>query len=95
MNGQRVIGWIPANCRGLPGKTGTECCLRGIEIQAWLDGLEDGVKPDYVIVDDSQDMLPHQLKDHFVLTMNKDGLSIDNYHKILELFKIEESVIIT
>jgi hypothetical protein len=94
LDGQRVIGWTTADVKGLPGKTGTESCLRGLEIQHWLDGVKD-VTPDYVIVDDSQDMLPHQLKDHFVLTKNKDGLSIDNYHDILKLLKVKESVIIT
>lgn len=59
---------------------------RGEEIQAWID--EFGC-PNYVILDDSEDMTPYQVEHHFI---NTDGLvgmtEQDSTRAIREIFKI-------
>lgn len=56
---------------------------RGYEIDLWLK--ENQVEK-YAIVDDDSDMEPHQFP-YFVQTSNKDGMSFDNFEKLLELLK--------
>lgn len=56
---------------------------RGDEIQEWLDRNR---WDDYIIIDDSSDMLEHQ-KDHFVRTDSRNGMLFEHYMAIEEKIK--------
>lgn len=60
-------------------------CIRGLEIQYWLEA-HAGMVNNYVIIDDDADMLPHQLETHFVKTNGFKGITkedITNCERIL------------
>lgn len=62
---------------------------RGEEIRMWFDDWNSKINPKiekYAIVDDDSDMLESQ-KEFFVKTSCIDGLSYENYKKLLELLK--------
>jgi hypothetical protein len=57
---------------------------RGEEIKMYLDSAKDIER--YAIVDDDNDMLKEQLP-HFVEVNSINGLSYENYNKLLQLLK--------
>lgn len=57
--------------------------IRGEEISMWLNNF---YVDKYVIVDDDSDMLKDQLP-YFVQTNSNNGLSYENYEKLMELLK--------
>ena len=61
---------------------------RGVEILAWLDKHYPDKKPDYVILDDDNDM--DGCMDHLVLCGVDHGFGYTEYYKALEILKIEK-----
>lgn len=61
---------------------GIENCLRGREIQAWLDNHKYKVER-YAILDDENDMLPEQ-QTNFFKTSWKTGLTKEIADKVIE-----------
>jgi len=72
----------------------TECLStpRGVEIQDWLERHPETER--YVIIDDSSDMLEHQME-YFVRCDGLIGFSADNLRQAMSLLRREESMIIT
>jgi hypothetical protein len=58
---------------------------RGEEIKEWLD-LHHWMN--YVIIDDSTDMLKSQ-KDHFIHVDYRTGFNFDNFQQALEIFNVD------
>ena len=65
---------------------------RGIEIQDWLERHPETER--YVILDDSSDMMDHQME-FFVRCDGDIGVSSANFRQMLSLFGREESMIVT
>ena len=77
---QRIIGVTGGSARG----------HRGTEIQNWIDDHTVGIKNfQYVILDDSADMLDHQFP-RFVQTDAYEGFLYKDYKKVLALFQIDD-----
>lgn len=66
------------------GKTGNCNNIRGQQIENWLND-HASMPYNYVIIDDSDDMLPKQMS-NFVKTDISNGMSFDNYRKIIQIF---------
>ena len=66
--------------------------IRGIEIKEWLDRHPDVIN--YVILDDSSDMMPEQME-FFVRCDGKVGVSSENYFQMMKLFGGSDSPILT
>ena len=81
VDGKNIIGW-----------TESLHTIRGIEIKEWLGRHPDVT--DYVILDDSSDMLPEQMP-FFVLCDGKFGVSSENYFQMMKLLGGSESAILT
>lgn len=75
-----VIGWTPR----LNAK-------RGIEIKLWLE--EHPEVKQYVILDDSCDMLPEQMG-NFVRCPGETGMTAQNYREVATLFGYKDTGII-
>lgn len=69
-----VIGYTPCSASG----------FRGAEIAHWLKHTNVEVEK-YVIIDDSDDMLEHQKKEHFVHTDVDYGFALNNYKDTLRI----------
>jgi hypothetical protein len=76
-----VIGW-----------TESLHTIRGIEIQEWLERHPE--VNNYVILDDSSDMLPEQME-FFVRCDGKVGVSSENYFQMLRILGGSESALLT
>ena len=76
-----VVGW-----------TESLNAIRGIEIKEWLDRHENVMN--YVILDDSSDMMPEQMP-FFVRCDGLVGVSSGNYFQMMKLFNGSESPILT
>lgn len=76
-----LYGW---DTRGIiVGKTGESPGSRGVQIKEWL--TTHGKFPySYCILDDDSDMLPEQ-SPFFVQTSFKNGITMDNFHKLYEV----------
>lgn len=83
------LGVDGSSCIGYTERLHTK---RGAEIQLWLNDHGQEVTH-YVILDDSSDMLDHQMP-YFVRTDPTVGISADNYRKMTILFGQEDSGII-
>lgn len=59
--------------------------IRGNQIKDWIDNNVNGAY-NYVILDDSSDMLDEQMK-HLVHTENNDGFLFTHYKQIAEIFR--------
>jgi hypothetical protein len=81
INPELIIGW-----------TERLHTIRGVEIEEWLDRHPNVNR--YVILDDSSDMMPHQME-FFVRCDGLIGVSSANYFQMMNLFGREESVILT
>lgn len=58
---------------------------RGEEIKAWIEEYGRPVAK-WAILDDDTDMLPEQLP-HFVQTCPTNGLTFDNYERLMDLLR--------
>ena len=81
INREYVIGW-----------TENLSTPRGIEIQDWLERHPETNR--YVILDDSSDMMEHQME-FFVRCDGDIGVSSSNFRQMLSLFGREVSTIVT
>ncbi len=82
-----LIQYIHEDWRTKDLRFSTEDIWRGHEIQEWL-GRHPEVKK-YVILDDDCDMLLEQ-KPYFVNTDANNGITYEDYKKIIEILKNEE-----
>ncbi len=84
------FGWPSGAEQRIIGMTGHHSTAhRGTEIQNWIDDHTVGVTNfNYVIIDDSSDMLDHQ-REHFVQTDAREGFLYKDYKKALGIFRFE------
>jgi hypothetical protein len=81
INKEYIIGW-----------TESLNAIRGVEIKDYLDRHPEVT--DYVILDDSSDMMPEQMP-FFVRCDGLVGVSSENYFQMMKLFKSSEPPILT